>query len=245
MACWWILEEEGNEEDQAIKKMKSLDDEVCRPAVANARMPHTTTTSLWGDGTPGPLTVVFEDGAVPQKRLDQINEKYRGRLFAFCSPTDTHMMNADTTIKMYHSTFTHAFRARRKALNLSGKKGAVLFDAFTGNEAISGGQAVLRREWSESTNVHISTKIPGRGSVKSQPCDKVHGHWRRLQDAAEAVTLGMAVDPLKRASLQSIIMGDIRAAPRQELEAEQASEAVWWVPCVCEGVGCDGWASGS
>ena len=52
----------------------------------------------------------------------------------------------------------------------------------------------MRRQlWSDELNVAVLPKIPGRGSVKAQPCDKVHAFWRHLADVAEDAS--MHVDP--------------------------------------------------
>ena len=51
--------------------------------------------------------------------------------------------------------------------------------------------------------------IPGKCSIKSQPCDAVHGYWRVLADAAEDVLLGFNDSVLVRQKLSDILMDEV------------------------------------
>ncbi len=158
---------------------------VRQPNVAQSRMPHTTCTSIWASGEHGPLTMVFEAAYVSQKRVDAVNAKYKGRAWVMRSTTDTHFFNADTTIRMWTHCLKPAFASRRAKLGLQGKKGAVMFDAFTGNTATLKGHDAIRDSLALEMNVEILPPIPGRGSSVLQPCDQVHQHCRFLNDCAE------------------------------------------------------------
>ena len=54
------------------------------------------------------------------------------------------------------------------------------FDAFSGNDADSNGESVLRKKWSKETNFVFMDKAPGGWSAWGQPCDAVHAEFRGL-----------------------------------------------------------------
>jgi len=64
-------------------------------------MPHTVTTSIWGNGDPGPITIVLGEGVFPTNLIDSLNKKYEGQVYVMTSGCDTHFMDTDSTIKMW------------------------------------------------------------------------------------------------------------------------------------------------
>lgn len=58
----------------------------------------TAVTSTWGSGQMGPLGICLPSGAVPASFLREINESYIGHIYLFESGTESHFMNADTTL---------------------------------------------------------------------------------------------------------------------------------------------------
>ena len=84
-------------------RLLQIEDEVTLPNVDKARLPHTFCSALWGNGETAPPTLVFEQTTVSQARVDAANEKYKGRCFILRSNTDTHFMNAQTTVEVRDS----------------------------------------------------------------------------------------------------------------------------------------------
>ena len=62
----------------------------------------TVVVSTFGNGTKGPLLVHVKDGHWPKAFIDKYNSDpaYKGRLRILTSGTDSHMMNAETTLQM-------------------------------------------------------------------------------------------------------------------------------------------------
>lgn len=93
-------------------------DEVFVVPVTQDRMPHTCTTSIWGNGAKGPLTLVFGEGQFPRRLIDSLNAKYRGKAYVMTSGRDTHFMDTDSTIHMWDNVFGPAIAQRRAQLGL-------------------------------------------------------------------------------------------------------------------------------
>lgn len=66
--------------------------------VQGARIGVTAVSSVWADGTIGPLAVCVATGSVPLNTIKEINRDYFGHVFCFESGTESHFMNADTTV---------------------------------------------------------------------------------------------------------------------------------------------------
>ena len=84
-------------------------------------------------------------------------------------------------------------------------RGAIMFDQLTGNTASLGAQTAQRQIWSINNNVAILPALPSHASAKGQPCDAVHGHFRRMTDLAEDLALGHTADASKRAKLEDLV----------------------------------------
>ena len=66
--------------------------------VVGGRVGVTAVTATWGDGTIGPLGVCLTTGALPRSVIQDYNSSYKGRVFIFESGTETHFMNAESTL---------------------------------------------------------------------------------------------------------------------------------------------------
>ena len=70
-----------NAKKEARKRRREGDhawEEVITVPIVQQRMPHTCVTSIWGDGTPGPLTFVFGEGTFPADKIETLNKKFEG-----------------------------------------------------------------------------------------------------------------------------------------------------------------------
>lgn len=66
--------------------------------VVGGRTPLTAVTSTWGNGEIGPLGVCVASGALPVAWIRELNALWRPHVFVFESGTESHFMNADTTM---------------------------------------------------------------------------------------------------------------------------------------------------
>lgn len=134
---------EGEERKRQTKRRRREGDhphdEVTVTPILQHRMPHTTTTSIRGDSTPGPLVIVSKEGGFPLEKIKALNDKYKGRAYVMTSGRDTHFMDTDSTVHVRDTVYETALAMRRAELNLPrGDRGGLLFDAFTGNESEGG-----------------------------------------------------------------------------------------------------------
>ena len=53
--------------------------------ISGGRQAHTVVTSVWSDGTQGPLTIVFSDKKITQKLMEELNEEFEGEVFVMQS----------------------------------------------------------------------------------------------------------------------------------------------------------------
>ena len=53
--------------------------------ISGGRQAHTVVTSVWSDGTQGPLTIVFSDEKIIQKLMEELNEEFEGEAFVMQS----------------------------------------------------------------------------------------------------------------------------------------------------------------
>ena len=106
----------------------------------------------------------------------------------------THFMDAESTVQMWENCYKYAFSQRRHSLGMTraGNRGALLYDAFTGNEAMGG--ASVRRELFKTENNIECFQLDGRASVHGAPCDANHAYWRRLTDHTESFRYGFCAD---------------------------------------------------
>ena len=55
-------------------------EEITKPAVYQDRVPHTTVTSIWANGEPGPLVMVILHGSIGEAAIEELNRKYAGAI---------------------------------------------------------------------------------------------------------------------------------------------------------------------
>ena len=80
-----------------------IDADVVRvDPIRRAREGITVVVSTFGNGTKGPLLVHLKENQWPKAIIDKYNSdpRYIGRLRILTSGTETHMMNAETTLQM-------------------------------------------------------------------------------------------------------------------------------------------------
>ena len=80
-----------------------IDADVVRvDPIRRSREGITVVVSTFGNGTKGPLLVHLKENQWPKAIIDKYNSdpRYIGRLRILTSGTDTHMMNAETTLQM-------------------------------------------------------------------------------------------------------------------------------------------------
>ena len=58
----------------------------------------TAISSTWGNGELGPLGICVATGQVRPSLITDINAAYHGHVFIFESGTESHFMNAETTL---------------------------------------------------------------------------------------------------------------------------------------------------
>lgn len=66
--------------------------------VQGGRIGVTAVTSTWASGELGPLGVCVASGAVPLSFIQDINKQWAGHIYVFESGSDSHFMNAETTL---------------------------------------------------------------------------------------------------------------------------------------------------
>lgn len=66
--------------------------------VQGGRAGVTAVTSTWANGEIGPLGVCVASGAVPLSFIQEVNKQWAGHIFLFESGTESHFMNAETTL---------------------------------------------------------------------------------------------------------------------------------------------------
>ena len=97
----------------------------------------------------------------------------------------------------------------------------MLCDAFSGAFAKNNGEHLRRKEWADLINVALPELMPGGWSAKGQPCDKVHGHWRRGCDMWTDHCMRFAGPLFKRPRFEELVLTSIGIAQH---EAEQCDK---------------------
>ena len=141
-------------------------------------------------------------------------------------------MSSSTFLEPVPGCLAPAFRLRRRELakryndpSWESRTGGNCFDSFTGNKKTA--DAALRAEWSKENNVEVFDPIPGKRSVKSQPCEAVHGFWRVPTDAVRLRTaLGALDEVLDRPDSRVVAVGEtgldrVRARTEADLNLQR------------------------
>lgn len=66
--------------------------------VLNSRTGITAVSSIWGNGDLGPLAMCVANGSLKRTFIAEINQCYHGAIFIFESGSESHYMNAETTL---------------------------------------------------------------------------------------------------------------------------------------------------
>ena len=196
--------------------------------IAENRLGHTVCTSLWGDGTPGPLIVVVGEYTLKDADVKELNEKHAGRLFVISSGRERHWMDATSTLRMWQDCLTFAFALKRKQLGVSKEvTGMILYDAFGGNHCKDPAHARRRFNWLQANNI-VPMELEARSTADMQPCDFANAHFRKLTDCYEDVAFGFDLNPLKRQKLSTILQDDLQCAHRDIKNMCAVAEASLW-----------------
>ena len=98
-------------------------------AVEQWRLPRTTTTLSWADGTIGSLYITVGAGSMTEGTVEDLNSKLSGSAFIHQNNRRSHMWDADTML--YYLEFLEVeVRKRRMELGLSveGNKALIICD---------------------------------------------------------------------------------------------------------------------
>ena len=135
--------------------------------VQGQRGGYTVVTSVWADGTRGPLFINVVAGKYTEELINQFNEQHTGRCYVNVSEVDTHFMTAESTLVMFENLYVDAFRLQRSKYKLTAEtRGALQADDFSGNRAFTRGQATRRDKISKSCNVALPLKKKADGPAK-------------------------------------------------------------------------------
>ena len=117
------------------RKLKPDEEPVRNHAAEHDRLAFTCCTSTWADGTAGPLAMSFKHGACPVSLAERVNSSWKGLYRIMFSGADSHMFTAESTLEMFETLFTDAFRIKRTDLGYTSVRdapGMLIADAFTG-----------------------------------------------------------------------------------------------------------------
>ncbi len=142
-------------------------------SIINGRHGLTMCTSTWASGEVGPLFISIGANAsgVTQKWIKEMNSKGRGLFHITQNQHSSHFMSAASTMQMYETLYGPALDVRREMLGLQDKPALLMSDAFTGNQALHSGIALLRSKFSNLYRVHLPQPQPGGWSAHGQPQD--------------------------------------------------------------------------
>lgn len=143
--------------------------------VVGGRASLTAVTSCWANGEVGPLGICAASGSLTTEFIRTFNADWRGQAFIFESGSDTHFMNADTTI-LYLQELIGPASWLECVLGLCGGQGGILgrLRFPRSNQDVTNFE--LNRRYSLVTNVYLSSfnlgksKLNGRYSRNSSPC---------------------------------------------------------------------------
>ena len=168
----------------------------------------TFVSSTWSDGSPGPVAFNVKHGILLEKDIKKINRSQLGLVYIMVSNTESHFMNADTTLELFRELYGPAFHARRRFLELDDTApGLLLADAFTGNHASLKGEQERRALLKEEFNIIPPITLPGGWSAKGQPCDQIHDKFRRILDGKLDAVLGLDGSILSRRLYEELPIG--------------------------------------
>ena len=160
-----------------------------------ARKSITILTTTWSDGSPGPLGICTPENFLRQDKINELNERFRGRAHVICSETKTHFMNSSTWVVLLKGLLTDAFALQRKRYGLpENTQGLLLCDGWTGFHAWRDGSDQSRHAWGLQNHVTMADPQSGGWSACAQPCDQVHHLLRARLDLVDASEAGCYAD---------------------------------------------------
>jgi len=163
------------------------------------RLSVTVMTSSWSDGRRGPLGICFPKGMLKATKVEEWNEKHRGRAYLFSSEKRTHFMSGETWVLLQQKLFGDAFAMQRKVHKLSQSvEGLILADAWTGYHSFSTGLNEARDLWSKTNRVRQPSEQPGGWSSNCQPVDQLHHIFRAKMDQLDCSDVACVPDLLGR-----------------------------------------------
>ena len=195
--------------------------------IRNARRAMTCCISVWGDGSAGPLGITVPEGMLTAKFIAKVNRERQGKVYIMTSGSNTHFMNAETTVELLEKLFMPAFKRQRQKHNLAHTVPGILqCDAWPGNFADSSGENLQRSLLFDEMNVLPPDRQPGGWSAKGQAADKINGHFKRRSDAYTDAVLGFQHDLLTRPRFEDCILGSTGTLARKIAPEEAVFSAI-------------------
>ena len=188
----------------------------------------TCCISVWGDGSAGPLGITVPEGMLTAKFIAEVNRERQGKVYILTSGSNTHFMNAETTVELLEKLFMPAFKRQRQKHNLAHTVPGILqCDAWPGNFADSSGENLQRSLLFDQMNVIPPDRQPRGWSAKGQAADKINGHFKRRSDAYTDAVLGFNHDLLNRPRFEDCILGPTGTLARKIAPEEAVFSAIW------------------
>ena len=188
----------------------------------------TCCTSVWGDGTRGPLGICVPEGMLKASFIAGMNAKYVGKVYMFTSGSQSHFMNADTTVEFLEALVAPAYKLQRKKHKLDHSTvGMLQCDAFAGNFADNAGEHLRRKQIAREMNVLLPDVQPGGWSAKGQACDKINGHYKHRVDIYVDKKLGYDHNLLSRPQFEDCVLGPTGTLAKKLPPEEAVYSAIW------------------
>lgn len=159
----------------------------------------TVMTSLWSDGSRGPLAICIAEGFLKPQVIEEFNSRHRGTCYIFTSYGKTHFMSGESLIRYMKGVLTDAFALQRAKHSLSDScRGLLLYDAWTGYHTFRDGLDLARLNWSKSVNVVLGDLQVGGWSANAQPCDQIHHLLRARFELVDCEDIDCSMNLRKR-----------------------------------------------
>ena len=187
--------------------------------VENWRLPRTTTTLTWSDGTMGTAFVSIASGSIPTNVMDTMNEKLKGIIHIHEHDGSSHMWNA-TTMLHYLQFLTVQLRSRRMQLGLSVAESRALIIADKASVHSCAVFESARKQWEEENNArivhgssHDMCRIPGGFGAAGAPNDGIHQWFHKLRRCYMQMVVGQGGNVALRQELSNLKL-DVDGNPR-------------------------------
>ena len=150
------------------------------------RIPRTTTTLTWRDGSMGPAFVTVSSGALSAQRVAELNAEYEGVLKIEETGRDSHMWTGETCLRFF-AFLTQELRRKRISLDLDASARALVICDRCGSHQ-SHTFRTLRKQWAMENNVEVLSgdvdsrlQVPGGFGACSAPNDAWHQFFHMLR----------------------------------------------------------------